>query len=110
MAKYYKKKDGSAWLNFKPTENLNDYVEITEKQWNNHIQSIKNHQPSEPALKRREIAQLKSFLSSTDWIITKIAEETDPEEIASLRSKYASVITERKAARARINELEAELN
>ena len=58
---------------------------------------------------RIEISRLERELATTDWVVVKIAEETDAEEIEALRSKYAEVITARKAKRARINELEASL-
>ena len=56
---------------------------------------------------RIEIAQLERELATTDWVVVKIAEETDPSEIAALRTKYGEIILARKAKRARINELEA---
>ena len=59
--------------------------------------------------KRKVIENLKKTLARTDWVIVKIAEETDSEVIEELREKYADVITERKNARQYINELEAEL-
>jgi len=53
-----------------------------------------------------EIAHLEKELAATDWVIVKIAEETDPSEIAALRTKYGEIILARKVKRARINELE----
>ena len=110
--RYYKKKDGSAWFNFKPAvteqELKTNYTEITKEQWLEHKSERENRQPTAAQLRRKEISHLKAFLNSTDWIICKIAEETDADEIAALRTKYASVIAERKSARSRINELEGE--
>ena len=54
-----------------------------------------------------EILRLEKELTATDWVVVKIAESTDSTEIAELRTKYASVISARRAKRARINELEA---
>jgi chromosome segregation ATPase len=59
-----------------------------------------------------EIGELKAYLSETDYAVTKINEimatGTD-EEIAEVKAEYADVLTKRKEARARINELEAQL-
>jgi chromosome segregation ATPase len=59
-----------------------------------------------------EISELKAYLSETDYAITKINEVmatgTD-EELAEVKAEYAEVLTKRKEARARINELEKEL-
>jgi len=59
---------------------------------------------------RIEIAHLKKELATTDWVVIKISESTDESEILSLRSKYEEIISERRAKRARINELEETLN
>jgi len=56
--------------------------------------------------KQEEIAVLKAYLASTDWVITKISEADTVEEQTALREKYADTIAQRKAARARINELD----
>lgn len=112
----YKTKDGKGWMNFRPQvseeELAANYVEITEQEWNEHCASL-HHEPTQEELAKREIkrqiAQLKGQLKETDWVVVKIAEETDPEIIASLREKYAEIITGRKAAREQINELEESL-
>lgn len=59
--------------------------------------------PTPEELIRQEIWQLKDFLAQTDYVVIKIAEGEEPSEHA------LEVIAERKKARARINELEAEL-
>lgn len=57
-----------------------------------------------------ETLELKKFLSSTDYVISKLNElklEDDP-EYEKAKSEYAEVLAKRKEARARINELEAQ--
>lgn len=64
--------------------------------------------PTEEEIKQARIAELKARLDSTDYVVIKIAESDDAEEQAQLREHYAEVITNRKAWRAEINELESE--
>ena len=108
--RYYYKKDGKPAYNLKePLSNIlvdtTGYVEITKEEWD-AIQPTP-HVPSEQELarqaKQREIAEKKQYLQATDYAIIKIAEG------AATVEEYAEVITLRQAARARINELEAEL-
>ena len=46
---YYKSKDGTAWLNLKTPDYADhkDYVEITEKEWNDHIEELESSVPHE---------------------------------------------------------------
>ena len=64
--------------------------------------------PTEEEIKQARIWELKTQLSNTDYVVIKIAESADAEEQAQLREEYAEVITNRKAWRAEINELERE--
>ena len=109
---YYKTEDGKGWLKDNVPHRDPKYIEITETEWNEHLASL-HHEPTAEQLalreKKRQIAQLKAFLRETDWVVVKIAEETDSSEIAALREKYANVILQRKNSREQINELEAEL-
>lgn len=58
--------------------------------------------------KKQEIADLKAFLESTDYVVSKIAEaQAYGEDTTYLKIKYAEVIRKRKDARARIEELES---
>lgn len=57
----------------------------------------------------KRIAELKKYLSDTDYIVTKIAEAETEEEKAELRMLYADELAERKRARAEINEKESSL-
>lgn len=58
--------------------------------------------------KEWEIKKLKRYLNDTDYIITKLNEAKieDDELFNSLKEQYAEVLTKRKEARNRINELE----
>lgn len=65
----------------------------------------------EKALRDDEIRSLKSYLSETDYVISKLNElklEDDEEEYEKTKSEYAEVLAKRKEARKRINELEAQ--
>lgn len=59
-----------------------------------------------------EIQELKTYLSDTDYIVTKINEvmaEGTEEEISAIKEEYKEQLIKRKEARKRINELEKEL-
>lgn len=59
----------------------------------------------------REITANKALLSNTDYIVLKIAEavaDGDTDEVAQLQALYAPELAQRKQARARINDLQAE--
>ena len=59
-------------------------------------------------IKNNEIADLKNYLNNTDYVIAKLNETKieDEELFEELKVKYAEILTKRKQARARINELE----
>lgn len=59
-------------------------------------------------IKNNEIADLKNYLDNTDYVIAKLNEAKieDEELFEELKVKYAEILTKRKQARARINELE----
>lgn len=114
--KYYRTKDGTGWLGFRPNVSKEvlerDYVGLTDEEWQAHLASLHPTPTAEQLAikeKKQRIAQLKGFLRETDWVVVKIAEEVDEEEQSALREKYASVIQERKSARGEINELEGSL-
>lgn len=60
--------------------------------------------------KADEISDLKSFLSSTDYVVAKLQELslTDPDGFEEARNEYAETLRKRKEARERINELEGD--
>ena len=59
-------------------------------------------------IKNNEIADLKNYLDNTDYVIAKLNEAKieDEELFEELKVKYAEILTKRKQARTRINELE----
>ena len=57
-------------------------------------------EPSQEELRNAEIAELKAYLSATDYVVIKIAEGVATVE------EYADVLEERAKARERINELD----
>ena len=56
------------------------------------------------------INEYQQYLNDTDYVITKLNEAKieDEELFNSLKEKYAEVLTKRKEARTKINELEAQ--
>lgn len=56
-------------------------------------------EPNQEELRNAEIAELKAYLGSTDYVVIKIAEGVATAE------EYAEVLAERARARARINQL-----
>ena len=58
--------------------------------------------------KEWEIKKLKRYLNDTDYIITKLNEAKIEDEnlFNSLKTEYSDILTKRKEARVRINELE----
>ena len=58
--------------------------------------------------KEWEMKKLKRYLNDTDYVITKLNEAKieDEELFNSLKTEYSDILTKRKEARVRINELE----
>ena len=113
--RYYYKKDGHAAYNLRePLSNILDdttgYEEITKEEWD-ELTYVPPVEPTAEELAHNarvaEIAQLKSQLNATDYIVVKIAEM--PEQADAIREEYAEVLANRKLWRARINELESQL-
>ena len=67
------------------------------------IQENPKYEPTHEELVQQEIQELKMFLSQTDYVVIKIAEGEEP------TAEALDIISKRKEARSRINELEAEL-
>lgn len=109
---YYKSKDGTGFANLKSAINDENYIQITEEEFNNLTK------PKEPTAeqkakieKSRQIAELKKKLDNTDYIVLKIAEalaDGETETVTALKTTYAAELAERKAWREQINELQAE--
>ena len=61
-------------------------------------------------VKNNLLCEYKQYLNDTDYVITKVNEAKIEDVVLfnSLKEKYAEVLTKRKEARAKINELEAQ--
>ena len=59
-------------------------------------------------VRSNEINEYQQYLNDTDYVITKLNEAKieDEDLFNSLKEEYAEILTKRKEARARINELE----
>lgn len=73
--------------------------EIEQLGGERRFQIVEIPQPTQDELDRREINELKDYLSNTDYVVIKIAEGVATAE------DYAEVLVKRAEARARINEL-----
>ena len=95
---YYKTADGKHWYQVTHQLTETDLVEVTKAEWDQHFAAERAKRE-----KKHQIARLKSYLASTDYVACKIAEGEATKE------EYAEVLAQRKATRLRINELEATL-
>ena len=79
----------------------NEVVEIEDPEIVNTIEY-------QNMLKEQEIDEIKKYLSDTDYVITKLNEaKIEDEELFNLlKTEYSDILTKRKEARVRINELE----
>lgn len=105
------------------------YIELTDEEWQEKLSTcaygymkayiddevveiedpeIVNTTEYQNTLKKQEIGELKKYLSDTDYVITKLNEAKieDEDLFNSLKTEYADILTKRKEARVRINELE----
>ena len=105
------------------------YIELTFEEWekslscckygyrkafiNNEIieeedEEVMNSAEYKETMKWIEVEQLKQYLTETDYVIAKLNEAKieDEELFNSLKLEYANILTKRKEARVRINELE----
>lgn len=104
---YYKSKDGTGFLNLKSPIDDEDYIQITEEEFN------KLTKPKEPTAeqkadyeKARKIAEYKKYLADTDYIVIKIAEaqsEGETSTVSQLRDIYKEQLKERKRVRSLLN-------
>lgn len=108
MRYYYKNKDNTGFLNLKsPINDEENYIQITEEEFNELTK------PKEPTAeqkaayeKAKKIAEYKSYLEKTDYIVLKIAEaqsEGDTNKVTHLRTLYKSELEERKKMRDLLN-------
>ena len=107
---YYKNKDNTGFLNLKSPINDENYIQITEEEFNELTTPKEPTAEQKTAIaKARQIAELKGKLLATDYIVLKIAEavaESNSEQVAQLRLTYANELNNRKVWRKQINDLE----
>ena len=104
---YYKSKDGKGFLNLKSAITDENYIQINEEEFNELTK------PKEPTAeqkaayeKSKKVAEYKSYLFKTDYIVLKIAEaqsEGDTNKVTHLRTLYKSELEERKKMRDLLN-------
>lgn len=101
MRQYFKTLDGSGWYGFKPTTvPLEELIEITKEEWENHLKGINSIEVDEEQFARdARINELKMFLAETDYKAIKYAEGELSEE------EYAPIKAQRRAWREEINQL-----
>ena len=104
---YYKKKDGTGFANLKSPLTNDDYIQITEEEFN-ELTKPKEPTAEEKAAqeKARKIAEYKAYLEKTDYIVLKIAEaqsEGETSTVSQLRDIYKEQLKERKRVRALLN-------
>ena len=109
---YYKSKEGKGFLNLKSTITDENYIQITEEEFNELSKTKIPELTAEQKLRQEnlaEIAKYKKYLFDTDYIVSKIAEalaNNDTESVAALKSEYAEQLAKRNRARVLINSLE----
>ena len=112
MRYYYKNKDNTGFFNLKSPLTGEDYIQITEEEFNELTKPKIPELTAEQKLKQEnlaEIAKYKKYLADTDYIVLKIAEalaNNDTESVAALKSEYAEELGKRNRARILINSLE----
>ena len=104
---YYKNKDNTGFLNLKSAITDENYIQITEEEFN-ELTKPKEPTAEEKAAqeKARKIAEYKAYLEKTDYIVLKIAEaqsEGDTNKVTHLRTLYKSELEERKKMRDLLN-------
>ncbi len=106
---YYKKKDNKGFLNLKSPLVDDNYIKITKEEFE-ELTTPKVYVPTaeEKAAqeKAKKIAEYKSYLFKTDYIVLKIAEaqsEGDTNKVDHLRTLYKSELEERKKMRDLLN-------
>ena len=104
---YYKSKDGKGFLNLKSAITDENYVQITEKEFN-ELTKPKEQTAAQKAAyaKAKKIAEYKKYLADTDYIVIKIAErlaEGDTATVEQLKQTYSEQLKERKRVRSLLN-------
>lgn len=106
-----------------PTESKGNDIELTFEEWqkyschptysyfiyeNGKISEKINESEKQKVEKASQIMSYKSYLDSTDYVISKLNELKleDEEEYEKAKEEYNDVLAKRKEARSKINELE----
>ena len=106
---YYKNKNNTGFLNLKSPINDENYIQITEEEFN-ELTKPKVYVPTaeEKAAqeKAKKVAEYKKYLQDTDYIVLKIAEaqsEGETSTVSQLRDIYKEQLKERKRVRSLLN-------
>lgn len=109
MRFYYKSKEGKGFLNLKSPLINDDYIQITEEEFN-ELTKPKVYEPTAEQKaaqeKAKKIAEYKKYLADTDYIVLKIAEaqsEGETSTVSQLRDIYREQLKERKRVRLLLN-------
>ena len=110
MRYYYKNKDNTGFANLKSAINDENYIQITEEEFNELTK------PKEPTAeqkaaqeKAKRVAEYKRYLEDTDYIVLKMGEylaDGNSEGVTAIKTEYSEQLAKRKEARDKINELE----
>ena len=106
---YYKSKDGKGFINLKSPITDENYIQITEEEFN-ELTKPKVYTPTAEEIaaqeKAKKIAEYKKYLADTDYIVLKIAEaqsEGETSTVSQLRDIYKEQLKERKRVRSLLN-------
>lgn len=104
---YYRNKNNAGFLNLKSPLIDENYIQITEEEFK-ELTKPKEPTAEEKAAQEKaiKIAEYKSYLFKTDYIVLKIAEaqsEGDTNKVDHLRTLYKSELEERKKMRDLLN-------
>lgn len=109
MRYYYKNKDNTGFLNLKSPLVDENYIQITEEEFNEltkpKIPELTAEQKAAQE-KAKKIAEYKAYLEKTDYIVLKISEaqsEGDTNTVSQLRDLYKEQLKERKRIRTLLN-------
>ena len=107
---YYKSKDNTGFLNLKSPIVDEDYIQITEEEFN-ELTKPKELTAEQKAAqeKARKVAEYKRYLEDTDYIVLKMGEylaDGNSEGVTAIKTEYSEQLAKRKEAREKINELE----
>ena len=109
---YYKNKDNTGFLNLKSPLIDENYIQITEEEFEELTtpkEYILTSEEKAAQEKAQKIAEYKKYLEDTDYIVLKMGEclaDGNAEAVAAIKTEYAEQLAKRKEAREKINELE----